>query len=234
VLKVCLNGGLRRDQHPAVPITPAELAADALRCARAGARAVHLHPRDGDERESLAPAAVDRAVAALRRACPQLPVGIGTGAWIEPDPAARVAAVRAWTVLPDFASVNAHEAGAEAVATALYERGIGVEAGLWTPGAVRAYRDWRVPCLRILVECMEPGPAEAVENANKIIGCLPVAGPPVLLHAEGPAAWVVLGEAVRRCLHTRVGLEDTQALPDGSAASGNAALVEAAVGAGAE
>jgi uncharacterized protein (DUF849 family) len=55
----------------------------------------------------------------------------------------------------------------------------------------------------------------------------------VLLHAEGPATWPVLAEAVRRGLDTRIGLEDTLCLPDGSPAEDNAALVAAAVAIGA-
>lgn len=234
MLKVCLNGGLRRDERPAVPINPRELAADAVRCAAAGGVAAHVHPRDElTERETLDPAAVGAAVAALRRACPELPVGVSTGAWIEPDPVARVAAIRSWTVLPDFASVNAHEEGAEQVAAALHERGVGVEAGLWTPEAVHAYRRWRVPCLRVLLECMQCDPAEAVDNAANMLAALPPQRPPVLLHAEGPAVWTVLREAVRLGLDTRIGLEDTGTLPDGSSAAGNVALVEAAVAVGA-
>jgi uncharacterized protein (DUF849 family) len=233
VLKACLNGGLHRDQHPAVPITSAELAADAARCRDAGAAAVHAHPRDDDGRETLGAAAIAAAVTAVREACPGLPVGVSTGEWIEPDPAVRVAAIRSWTVLPDFASVNAHEKGAETVATILHERGVGVEAGLWRPRAVTTYRSWRVPCLRLLLETMERDPAAAIANAHQMLAMLPPGHPPVLLHAEGPATWAVLAEAVAQTLDTRVGLEDTQTLPEGSPAPGNAALVRAAVALGA-
>ncbi|MEH0830470.1 MULTISPECIES: 3-keto-5-aminohexanoate cleavage protein [unclassified Micromonospora] len=228
MLKACLNGGRGRDEHPAVPVTPAELAADAARCADLGVAAVHVHPRDAAGVESLAPAAISDALAAIRAARPGLPVGVSTGAWIEPDPAARVAAVRAWTVLPDFASVNAHEAGAEAVAAALHERGVLVEAGLWTPQAVRAQQRWRVPVGRILIECTPDDPARALADAETMLADLAPGGPPVLLHGEGAAAWVVLVEAVRRGLDTRIGLEDTVSLPDGAAAPDNAALVAAA------
>jgi uncharacterized protein (DUF849 family) len=233
MLKACLNGGLSRDRHPAVPITPAELAADAARCRAAGAAAVHIHPRGDDGRETLDAADVAAAVAAIRRECPGLPVGVSTGEWIEPDPAARVAAIRAWTVLPDFASVNAHEEGAEAVAAVLRERGIGVEAGLWRPEAATRFRSWRVPCLRLLLETMEADPAAAIANAQQMLAILPADHPPVLLHAEGPATWSVLVEAVARSLDTRIGLEDTQTLPDGSSARDNATLVAAAVALGA-
>jgi uncharacterized protein (DUF849 family) len=242
VLKACLNGGLGRDRHPAVPVTAAELAADAAACRAAGALAVHVHPRDGDGRETLDAAAVAAAVEAIRRASPGLPVGVSTGAWIEPDPAARVDAIGSWTVLPDFASVNAHEPGAASVAAALHRRGVGVEAGLWTADAVAAYLTWRTPCLRVLLELMVPDPAAAIANAHRMLDLLPPGRPPappgpsaqpVLLHAEGPAVWPVLTEAVALGLDTRIGLEDTRALPDGTPAPDNAALVAAAVATGA-
>ncbi|MEV4500097.1 3-keto-5-aminohexanoate cleavage protein [Micromonospora arborensis] len=259
MLKACLNGGRTRDAHPAVPVTPAELAVDAARCASLGVAAVHVHPRAASGAESLRPEVIADALTAIRAARPGLPVGVSTGAWIEPDPAARVAAVRSWSVLPDFASVNAHEAGAEAVAAALHERGVLVEVGLWTLDAVDAYRSWRVPVGRILVECMAEEVPAAVADAARILAALPssapavppsstgapagspsaarapqgAVAPPVLLHAEGPATWAVLAEAVSRGLHTRVGLEDTLLLPDGTPAPGNAALVAAALAAGA-
>jgi uncharacterized protein (DUF849 family) len=136
-------------------------------------------------------------------------------------------------VLPDFASVNAHEAGAEAVATVLHDRGVGVEAGLWTPHAVNAYRAWRVPCIRLLLEVMEHDAAEAAANAHRMLDMLPASRPPVLLHSEGPAVWPILREALALRLDTRIGLEDTQTIPDGSPAPDNATLVGAAVRAGA-
>jgi uncharacterized protein (DUF849 family) len=228
MIKVCLNGGVLRHEHPAVPITPAEVAADAVRCESVGAAAVHVHPRDEEGRETLAAGPVDATMAALRRSCPELPVGVSTGAWMTPDPGERVAAIQSWTVLPDFASVNAHEDGAERVAAALHARGIGVEAGLWTPAAVAAYKRWRVPCVRLLVECMEPEEERALANAHAMLAALEGEGP-VLLHGEGPAAWAVLREAVRLGLHVRVGLEDTRTMPDGTMAPDNRALVEAAL-----
>ncbi len=247
MLKACLNGGVTRAQSAAVPLSPAELAADAALCHAAGALAFHIHPRavplgteqsfDTGCRESLAAPVIGAAVAAIRRAVPGVPIGVSTGAWIEPRPLARVVAVRSWATLPaearpDFASVNAHEAGAPAVAEALHESGIGVEAGLWTPAAVLAYRGWTVPCLRVLVELTDADPDRACDDARLLLALLGGDDPPVLLHAEGPASWVVLREAVDRGLDTRIGLEDTLTLPDGSTAS-NASLVAHAAALGA-
>ncbi|MEU4368453.1 3-keto-5-aminohexanoate cleavage protein [Micromonospora chersina] len=228
VLKGCLNGGRLGAEHSAVPLTPGQLAADAVRCAEVGVAAVHVHPRDARGAESLDPAVIAAAVTAIRAARPGLPVGVSTGAWIAPEPADRVAAVRAWTVLPDFASVNAHEPGAAAVAAALHERGVMVEAGLWTVAAVDAWRRWPVPTGRLLVECLAEPVDVALADADAILTALPTDRPPVLLHGEGPATWQVLAEAVRRGLDTRIGLEDTLVLPDGTAAPDNPALVGAA------
>ena len=64
-----------------------------------------------------------------------VPVGVTTGAWAEPGPAARLERVRSWSMLsepPDHASVNWHEEGAEEIAAALLDRGVGVEAGIWS------------------------------------------------------------------------------------------------------
>lgn len=45
VIKACLNGMRGREQSPHVPWTPAEIAAEAKRCADAGAAVVHIHAR---------------------------------------------------------------------------------------------------------------------------------------------------------------------------------------------
>ncbi len=46
VIEVGLNEATTRDENPWVPISPQEIAADAVRCAEAGASIVHFHARD--------------------------------------------------------------------------------------------------------------------------------------------------------------------------------------------
>ena len=216
-------------------MTPQDCAVEAVRSFARGVSAVHVHPRDADGLESLDPGVVAATVAAIREACPELPVGVSTREPIVPDLARRLEAIRNWTVLPDFASVNVHESGAEAVAGVLHERGVGVEAGIWTAEAARAWRAWRVPARRVLLECMEESEPAALANAQamlEVIGPSTSAGRP-LLHGEGPATWAILREAVARGLDTRIGLEDTLVLPDGSPAPDNATMVAAAVALGA-
>jgi len=232
-LKACLNGPRRPADHPALPTTPDALARDARLAVRAGAGALHVHPKDGDGADSLDPSTVAATLDAIRRAVPGVPVGVTTGAWAEPDPHRRAAVIRMWTVRPDFASVNWHEPGAVGVAEALWECGIDVEPGLWYPSAVAAWRAWpdRGRCLRVLLEVVDdhPPPA-AVAAATRLLDALgdDLTMVAVLLHGEGTSCWPVFGEAVRRGLAVRIGLEDVLTLPDGRPAGGNADLVAAA------
>ncbi len=96
-LKACLNGKRTRAEHPAVPVTPAELASSAAAAVAAGAEAVHLHARNPAGTESVQAADIGAAVAAVRQACPDTPVGVSTGLWITGgDPTARQAGVASW------------------------------------------------------------------------------------------------------------------------------------------
>jgi uncharacterized protein (DUF849 family) len=134
-------------------------------------------------------------------------------------------------VLPDHASVNWHEDGAAHVAAALLDRGIGIEAGVYSgTTAAQRFLDWpeshRV--LRVLAEMTETTPQTALHAAAGLLDELESATAPILLHGEEAAAWPILQLAATRRLDARIGLEDVLHLPDGTAAQGNAALVRAA------
>jgi uncharacterized protein (DUF849 family) len=73
LLKACLNGSRTVAEHAGVPVTPAELAADARRAAAAGAGALHVHPRSEDGAETLGAGACAAALRAVRAACPGIP-----------------------------------------------------------------------------------------------------------------------------------------------------------------
>lgn len=231
MLQVCLNGARSRAECSHLPVTPDELAAAAREAVAAGAGDIHLHPKDRHGQDTLDGVAVAAAVSAVRVAVPGVPVGVTTGAWATADPQARAAQVRAWTVLPDHASVNWHEDGAAHVAAALLDRGIGVEAGVYSgTSAAQRFLAWpesrRV--LRVLAEITETAPQAAVHAAAGLLDDLESAATPILLHGEDAAAWPILQLAASRHLDTRIGLEDALHLPDGSPAPSNAALVRAA------
>ncbi|MGG5823698.1 3-keto-5-aminohexanoate cleavage protein [Falsiroseomonas sp. HW251] len=233
-IQACLNGARARGFHPLLPVTPSELAAEAAACAAAGAVAVHVHPRNARGEETLDPAAIGAAVAAIRRAAPGLPVSVSTGDWIEPDDRCRLEALRAWSRLPpearpDEASVNLSEPTAPLAMQALLSGGIGVEAGLASVAdADRLLALGLLPrCRRILVEMddVEAAAAEAVSAA--ILLLLGTGAPERQLHGSGRSAWPMARRAVALGLMLRLGLEDVAELPDGSVARDNAALVAA-------
>src|SRR4051794_41209605 len=79
LVQACLNGGRSRDEHPAIPQTPSELAAEARAAVDAGAEIVHIHPRDDSGGETLEAGPEARALIAVREACPRVPVSVAGG-----------------------------------------------------------------------------------------------------------------------------------------------------------
>jgi uncharacterized protein (DUF849 family) len=229
-VKACINGARTPDQHPNLPVTPDQLASEALAAHRAGAKAVHMHPKTADGVDSLVPAVVDAAVSAARHAVPGLPLGVTTGYWALPDADARLRAVDGWSVLPDFASVNWHEPGSDELARLLLGKGLGVEVGIFHAEAAASWAASEIAahCMRVMIELPRDGDTA---TADDLLSQVMAAGSPapVLLHGLDESCWPLLEHAGKRGLQTRIGLEDTVRLPDGSTPSGNADLVSAAV-----
>ncbi|GAA1232799.1 uncharacterized protein (DUF849 family) [Microbacterium phyllosphaerae] len=232
LLQVCLNGARPAVEHPGLSADVTLAAADAARAVAAGAQAIHVHPKDAAGRDSLAADDVERWVRAVRDACPGVPIGVTTGAWIEPDVDTRRDAIAGWTELPDFVSVNWHEAGADDVAGLLVSRGVGVEAGIWDPTGLDAWQSSPVrgECLRVLIELPDEAADVVRSHAEGLIAHVRLDEPsiPILLHGEQRSAWPAFSLAVELGLDSRIGLEDTLTMPDGRVASDNAALVRAA------
>jgi uncharacterized protein (DUF849 family) len=241
LLQAALNGDFTKADHPAMPISAEELVRDAVACVAAGAGAIHLHPRDAAGRERLDAAVIDAVVREVRAAC-SVPVGVSTGAWIEPDLSRRLALVREWRA-PDYTSVNLSEPGSREIMEILLDIGVGIEAGVCTVADAellgRSGLGERVT--RILVE---PGELQVGKSADAALRLVEEIHQtldrfgltaPRLQHGDGNVTWVLLVDAVRRGIDTRVGLEDTIYEPNGARTAGNAALVRAAraLGAGA-
>lgn len=229
MLQACLNGDRDSGAHAELPVDPVSMANAAAAAVAAGADNVHLHPKDRDGTDSLAAEDVERCVSAVLSVV-NVPVGVTTGAWIEPDPERRVELVRSWPSTPGFASVNWHEEGAVDVADALMRLDIGVEAGLFDPNAARAWTGYANAqhCLRVLIELPDNLDETEVRNcADEMISIVESAHPtvPILLHGSGPSCWPTLRYAVERGLHTRIGLEDTLLSNTGDVARDNTQLV---------
>src|ERR1700759_4700036 len=96
LIKAALNGGRSRSEHPAIPITPEELASSAKQAVAAGGGEIPFHVRGADERETLDADDVARSINAVKAAVPKTPVGISTGAWILNNTKLRYDKISAW------------------------------------------------------------------------------------------------------------------------------------------
>jgi uncharacterized protein (DUF849 family) len=254
LIKAAINGGRTKAEHAAVPVSPEEQATAVVECFKAGASAIHLHVRstaglkglDAKNKshalgkESLYSEDVARTLLAVRSAAAKakidaakVQIGISTGAWILPEPAARLQAVAAWEVLPDFASVNFSEEGAVELARLLFSRGVSVEAGTCDAAAAAVFLKSGLAacCIRMLLEPQEQEMERALETVRAIEKVLD-SGPVELqrlLHGTEATVWPMMEESIARGYGVRIGLEDTLVMPDGRVARDNTELVTEAV-----
>ena len=232
LIQACLNGNRPRTEHPAIPITAAELAQAAHDAVAAGAVELHVHPRGLDEADTVEPGPVAEALRAIRAECPGIPVGVTTGLWTTGgDAERRLACIEAWEEVPDYVSANLSEPGFAELCAALERRGVGVEAGVWTLANAEGLLASGVVPMRVLVETSDAWTPDAVAAGAEIEAAL-LAGEltaPQLHHGANADTWRVLDAALRRGRDIRIGLEDTTELPDGSPARDNAELVAEAV-----
>lgn len=231
-IQVCANGAVPTNCLP-VQLRKLEGVTEDLRaCADLGAREFHVHPRNAAGFEALDHETVAVWVSTLREAIPGCTISLSTGEWIAPLET-RLSQIRSWISLPDYASVNFHETGADAVADALISRGVGIEAGIWNlDGAARfrAYR-WHRFCRRLLIEVPDAPQRAAEQAATSLLSALgpSTADHEILIHGEGQSAWPMLRAAMDRGFMGRIGIEDARQLPDGRKAETNAKMVDAAL-----
>ncbi len=239
MVQCALNGGYTREDHPDVPVTLEQIVADAIACQIAGAASIHVHPRrPADGAESLAPDVHDAVVAAIREAAPRLEISCSTQEDIDlgaaPD---RIAAVRAWTRPPDAVSLNLSEAGSVELGGALVEKGIGIEAGIFTLEDADALlaAPWAHQVRRVLVEVIfEHEDRAAVDLARAIDERVAVLGRPRLWHGDARASWAVVDAGLAAGRDVRVGLEDAIVGRDGGPAPSNPEQVAEIVAAAGE
>jgi uncharacterized protein (DUF849 family) len=140
----------------------------------------------------------------------------------------RVAAIQAWQSPPDVVSLNIAEPGIVALGGALLDRGIGIEAGVFTlhDADTLLAVPWADRVHRVLVEVIfEHDDTTAVKLAQAIDARVAVLGRPRLWHADAQANWAVVDAGLAAGADVRVGLEDTLIGRDGRPAPANAAQV---------
>ncbi|MFJ7208608.1 3-keto-5-aminohexanoate cleavage protein [Streptomyces sp. NPDC098789] len=228
-LQVSLNGARTAVDGAAVPMSPRALVESALRSVAAGAAEVLVSPRTPCGRESLSPRVVGPLLRALREGGVAVPLVVCASVGTETDPGARVARVRSWEVLPDRAEVHFAEPGAEALAAALAERGVAVDAvvpggagggpqgALWVAGVAGVAR------LVVEVGAGDAGDGVGVSAAGGVRE--------VLVYGRDAAAWGALLRGAGAGPHrwVRTGLGDVLLLPDGRPARSNEELVAVAL-----
>lgn len=233
MLQACLNGARTRQDHPKVPVTPDELADDALRVVAAGVAELHVHPRDAQGVETLDARDIAATLLAVRAKVPGVPVGISTREGIRAGTSRGFDKMKRWSVLPDYVSVNLSETDADTVIGLMIERGIGVEAGLATIADAKRFAALATAkkCLRVLVELdFEEDVANALSLAEAIIRSLGESriDLPILLHGFDETVWPLYRKSLVLGVDARLGLEDGLLLPDGRVAAGNLDLIAAA------
>lgn len=242
-LAVAPNGGRRvKADHPAIPLTPSELAETAAACLDAGAAMIHVHVRDREGGHLLDADAYAAALAAIRGAVgTRLVAQITSEALGRYAPAEQIAVVRA--VRPEAVSLALRELCPDAAAESRF-----AEFLLWLKAE------------GVAPQMIVYSAAEFARLAALIRrGLVPWADPPVLFvlgrYTAGqtsapadllpflapgmprPAHWMTcaFGRFEAACAvasallggHVRVGFENNLHLPDGTIAPDNAASVAA-------
>lgn len=231
-ITAALNGTRPAGSHPRLPLSPAALAADALAVVAAGAGAVHVRVRDEAGALTFDPDSVAASVGEIRRACPEVAIGVGTAGPSGLASAHRAELVRDWEG-PSFASVRLSEPDHLGVMAAVLDAALGLAACVATPGDVhRLIRTGlSEECTLVMIGPDPDAPGgDQVVLAAAIERALDAAAihAPRLHHGSDAQAWDVLRAAVALGRDVRVGLADTFQAPDGRLAASNAALVRAA------
>ncbi len=231
-----------REQSPAVPYTPAEIAAASLAAERAGAAVVHLHARWPDGRPSQEAAHFSEIIERLRAAGSRLVVQCSTGGAVGMPleqrlgalvPGAEMGTLNMGTLnFGDQVFVNSRP-DIVRVAARLRERGLVPECEVYDAGMLDTLA-WLLkqghlaqPYHVQFVLGVPGGMAGTERNLRFLVEGLPeavhwsVAG---IGRAELPLAGVALAMGG----HVRVGLEDNLFISKGVLATGTDQLVAAA------
>lgn len=237
------NGARRgKADHPNLPITPAELAAEAVRCRDAGAAALHLHVRDGEGAHSLDAGLYREALDEVRAAAgTELVLQITTEAVGLYGADEQMACARA--VRPEAVSVALREllppgaALGPVVDFLAWARDLGVwtQVILYDAADVARFAHLhqagvfaarRPSVLLVLGRYADGQRAEPAELDPRLDALDPLRGEVEwAVCAFGPAEHGCIVHALDQGGHVRVGFENNLQLPDGDRAAHTADLV---------
>jgi uncharacterized protein (DUF849 family) len=243
IIAVAPNGARKtKADHPALPMTAPEIAADAEDCLAAGAAMIHLHVRDGEGRHTLSVEAYREAIGALRdRLGDNLIIQATSEAVGVYEPEQQMAMVR--ELKPEAVSLALREllpAGADQGPFADFAHWVAQEAImaqwiLYSADDLRRFQDLRaqdvIPddnAARLYV-LGRYSVGQRSEPADLLAFLAAASGDdPWAICAFGPKEAAAGLTAAALGGHVRVGFENNLRLPDGTLAPDNAASVAAA------
>lgn len=232
-----------RDHNPAVPFTPAEIAAEARRSFEAGARMIHVHARWDDGAPTQDAGRYRETVAAIRQEAPEMIVQVSTGGAIGMTAAERLGSLAAE---PEMASLTCgtvnfgrgvFENPAPLMlefATAILAAGVRPELEIFDLGHLdnAAWLAAKAPLAgpqhHDFVLGVPGGAAGTPANVALLAGRLGDRGATWSATGIGRAHLAVVMTAIAAGGHVRLGFEDQVELEPGRLATSNAELVERA------
>jgi uncharacterized protein (DUF849 family) len=257
ILTCALTGVLTNPKQHPVPVTPAQMAAEARDAFNAGASIMHVHLRNQEDgfghMPSWDPDVAEAVVAAIRDACPGVIINLTTGV-IGKDISGPVACIR--RVKPEIAACNAgslnylkiKDNGEWAWPPMVFDNPVSkVQAMLdvmCETGTHPEFECFDVGIVRCVGMYLKAGMLDGVAEYNFVMGV--ASGMPcdaellaLLPRWMAPGAvWqtTLIGRSEIWPVHQktadlggmlRTGLEDTFYLPGGERAGGNGVLIEA-------
>ena len=237
------NGARRgKTDHAALPVTPDELAVCAAGVADAGASILHLHVRDEHGRHTLDPDRYRAAISAIRdRVGDRLIIQVTTEACGMYTAAQQMDVIRELQpeavslALKELCPDDASKSDAAGFFAWANEHGILPQYILYGIEDVQRFTDLRqrgvIPdawpfVLLVLGRYSDSMTGDPGLLASWVEGLQPDVA--WMACCFGPTESDAVGECARRNGHARVGFENNLALPDGSIAPDNAALVQVA------
>ena len=257
ILTCALTGVLTNPQQHPVPVTPAQMAAQARDAFNAGASIMHVHLRDQQPGHghlpSWDPDVADAVCSAIRAACPGVIINLTTGV-VGKDISGPVACLQ--RVKPEIAACNAgtlnylkiKDNGEWAWPPMVFDNPVAkVQQFLEVMASTGTHPEFEcfdVGILRSVAMYLQAGMFSGVPEVNLVMGV--ASGMPcdaellTLLPRYAPAnavwqttligrseIWPVHQKTAELGGNLRSGLEDTFYLPSGERASGNGVLIEA-------
>lgn len=247
LIMAAVNGARRtKADHPALPMTAAEIAEDVAACAQAGAAMAHVHVRDGAGLHALDAALYEQALAGIAaRAGADFLVQATTEAAGRYQPDQQIALIK--TLRPAAVSIALSELLPDPADDSdrtrfrdlcqwMQAQGIWPQFILYQPEHVEAFLrlhadgvvPFAEPFLLFVLGRYRDGQVATPADLPPFLDALGRAKATWMICAFGPQEHACAQAAIAAGGHVRIGFENNIAMPDGHVAATNAALIAVA------